>query len=124
MSLRRGSSQPTHSRSPRPTSIQRPGFAQSSKAHDLWASSCFTTKIFVRSLMVDAEHQGKGIGRRAVELLVAHLQTRPNARLLRTSCLPGSGSPEGFYLKLGFRPTGREVAGLPELALELPRPAA
>jgi diamine N-acetyltransferase len=75
---------------------------------------------FLWRLMVAAEHQGKGIGRRAVELLVAHLQTRPNARLLRTSCLPGPGWPEGFYFNLGFRPTGREVAGLPELAPELP----
>jgi diamine N-acetyltransferase len=79
---------------------------------------------FLWRLMVAGEHQGRGIGRRAIELLVAHLLTRPNARLLRTSCLPGTGSPERFYLKLGFRPTGRDVAGLPELALALPGPPA
>jgi diamine N-acetyltransferase len=25
--------------------------------------------------------------------------------------IPGEGGPEGFYLKLGFRPTGEEMGG-------------
>jgi len=75
---------------------------------------------FLWRLMVDSRHQGRGVGRRAIELLVAHLRSRPNARLLRTRCLPGPGSPEGFYQRLGFRPTGTVVEGLTELGLQLP----
>jgi hypothetical protein len=31
----------------------------------------------------------------------------------------GEGSPEGFYLRLGFRPTGEEPHGEIELSLNL-----
>jgi lactoylglutathione lyase len=74
-------------------------------------------------LMVDARHQGLGYGRRALGLLVDHVRTRPRAQTLLASCLPGPGSPEPFYRRLGFRPTGREVHGEIELALPLPAPA-
>ena len=56
--------------------------------------------------MIDARYQGRGYGRRAIELLIAHAQTRPGARALYTSCVPGDGSPCPFYENLGFRYTG------------------
>ena len=74
---------------------------------------------FLWRLMIDARYQRMGFGRRAVELLVAHVRTRPNANTLLTSCLPGEASAQGFYLKLGFTPTGREPGGEVELALRL-----
>ena len=61
---------------------------------------------FLWRLMVDDKYQGKGFARRAIELLVAHVKTRPNATKLLTSCVPGKGSPFNFYKKLGFEPTG------------------
>ena len=70
-------------------------------------------------LMIDARHQGLGFGRRAVENLVTHVRSRPSANTLLTSFHSGEGSPEGFYLKLGFQPTGRMVEGEHELALRL-----
>jgi diamine N-acetyltransferase len=70
-------------------------------------------------LMIDARYQGFGFGRRAIELLVDHVRTRPHARTLLTSCVPGAGSPEEFYRRLGFRPTGRERHGELELELSL-----
>jgi hypothetical protein len=36
-----------------------------------------------------------------------------------TSFRRGEGSPEAFYLKLGFLPTGQELHGEVELGLEL-----
>ncbi len=57
-------------------------------------------------LMVGGPYQGMGFGRRAVELLIDYVRTRPGAKELLTSCGLGEGSPEGFYLKVGFRRTG------------------
>ncbi len=74
---------------------------------------------FLWRLMVDESSQGLGIGRLAVEALVAHVQTRPKATRLLTSCKQGPGSPEGFYLKLGFVPMGTSSEGELELQLSL-----
>jgi diamine N-acetyltransferase len=56
--------------------------------------------------MIDARHQGKGFGARAMELLLAHVRGRPQATELKVSWMPGEGGPEGFYRRLGFEPTG------------------
>ncbi len=58
-------------------------------------------------LMVARPYQGMGFGRRAVNLLIDLMRTRPGAKELLTSCGLGEGSPEGFYLKLGFKHTGK-----------------
>lgn len=57
-------------------------------------------------LMIADGFQGRGYGRRAVGLLIEYVKTRPGASALMTSWVPGDGSPEPFYLKLGFVPTG------------------
>lgn len=75
-------------------------------------------EYFLWRLMIAGEHQGKGYGRRAMELLIEHVRTRPGARELLTSCVPGEGSPEGFYRSLGFEPTGEVDDG--ELVMRLP----
>ncbi len=61
---------------------------------------------FLWRFMIDARHQGRGYGARAIELLVGHVRTRPGATELKTSWVPGSGGPEPFYLRIGFEPTG------------------
>jgi diamine N-acetyltransferase len=61
--------------------------------------------------MIAGEPQGKGYGRRAMELLIEHVKTRPGAEELLLSYVPGEGSPEGFYRRLGFEPTGEENEG-------------
>ncbi|MDP9373863.1 MAG: GNAT family N-acetyltransferase [Chloroflexota bacterium] len=61
---------------------------------------------FLWRLMVAAEHQGKGYGRRAVAHLLDYVRTRPGARELLVSYVPGEGGPAGFYRRLGFEPTG------------------
>jgi diamine N-acetyltransferase len=62
-------------------------------------------------LLVDAGHQGKGYGRRAVELACDYVRTRPGATELLTSWVPGERGPEEFYRKLGFERTGEVEDG-------------
>ena len=74
-------------------------------------------EYFLWRFMVDAQHQGKGYGRRALELLIDHVKTRPNAKELFLSHVPGPGSPEGFYHQLGFEHTGEQAGE--ELVMKL-----
>ncbi len=62
-------------------------------------------------LMVDARFQGRGIGSRAVELLVDHVRTRPDARELYLSHVAGNQDAARLYQRLGFRYTGVEDEG-------------
>ena len=68
--------------------------------------------------MIGGDHQGKDYGRRAVELLLNCVKTRPGATKLLVSCVQGEGGPEDFYQKLGLEPTGKIYDG--ELGLVLP----
>jgi diamine N-acetyltransferase len=63
-------------------------------------------EYFLWRMMIDASYQGLGYGKKAMELFIEHVKTLPNATELVTSCVPGDGSPEGFYHGLGFRRTG------------------
>lgn len=63
-------------------------------------------KYFLWRLMVDQRYQGCGYGRRAVELLIEYVKTRPQATELFVSYVPGEGSPAQFYERLGFVDTG------------------
>ena len=63
-------------------------------------------EYFLWRLMIAGPYQGKGYGRKATELLVEYVKTRPAARELSTSYVPIEGGPEGFYRKMGFEPTG------------------
>lgn len=70
-------------------------------------------------LMIDGAHQGKGYGKRAVELLIDYVRTRPGARELLVSCVPGEGSPIPFYEGLGFVDQHRVEDGEHVYALKL-----
>lgn len=56
--------------------------------------------------MIGAEHQGKGYGYQALNLLIEHVRLRPQAQELTLSYVPGEGCPQPFYQKLGFVDTG------------------
>lgn len=64
------------------------------------------SEYFLWRMMVDARYQGMGFGRRAMELLIEHVRTRPGAAELCTSVVQAEGGPQGFYERLGFRLTG------------------
>ena len=72
--------------------------------------------------MIDADHQGCGYGRDALRLIIEHVRRLPHVNTFYTSFVPGEGSPEGFYRKLGFVPTGRVEDGEEILKLDLEPP--
>jgi diamine N-acetyltransferase len=63
-------------------------------------------EYFLWRLMIAGPYQGMGFGKRAIELLVDYVRTRPGAKELNVSCGEGEASPEEFYTKLGFKRTG------------------
>ena len=70
-------------------------------------------------LLVDRHFQGRGFGTAALDLVLEHVRTRPDARVLLTSHVVGPTSPVTFYLQYGFRLTGEVHEGEPLLELEL-----
>lgn len=76
---------------------------------------------FLWRLMVAAPYQRMGFARRAIDLLIEYVKTRPGATTLATSCGEGLGSPEGFYRRLGFVRDGKMYDD--EVGLSMPLPA-
>ena len=64
-------------------------------------------EYFLWRLMIAEPYHGRGYGRQAIQRLVEYVKTRPGAKELLVSYHEGEKSPKGFYLKLGFEPTGR-----------------
>ncbi|MCW3819821.1 GNAT family N-acetyltransferase [Micromonospora sp. DR5-3] len=75
--------------------------------------------FYLWRMLIDGRFQGRGHGRAALDAVVAHLRSRPGARELVTSVVPGEGSPLGFYLRYGFADTGKmfDHERVPRLAL-------
>lgn len=74
--------------------------------------------VFLWRFMIAGPHQGRGYGRMAVQRLLAHLRALGIPELY-TSCASGEASPEGFYRKLGFLPTGDWYGDEKEFVLRL-----
>ena len=70
-------------------------------------------------LNVAAEYQGRGVGAFAVTAVLDEARARGNTRATVLWVADHPASPEAFYLKLGFRPTGQvfydQVVGAIEL---------
>jgi diamine N-acetyltransferase len=73
---------------------------------------------FLWKLIIDRDHQRRGLGREVVTT-VADLVRAEGGTELMTSCVDEPGGPQEFYLGLGFVPTG-EVDGDGEVLLTLP----
>lgn len=56
--------------------------------------------------MLDHRYQHMGFGKRALDLLVEHVKTRPNATYLSLSYVPADDGPAEFYHRYGFVDTG------------------
>jgi diamine N-acetyltransferase len=80
-------------------------------------------QVGVWRLMVDARFQGRGVGRAAMALVLAHVRAKAVFSSLQLSYVPGPGCPEPFYRGLGFRPTGEMDGDEVVLALPLSAPA-
>jgi diamine N-acetyltransferase len=76
-------------------------------------------EYYLWRFMIDQQYQRRGYGRRAMEILIEHVKTRPKAKVFYTSCKKGKGGPEGFYIKMGFHHTGKEENGEYLLQMDL-----
>lgn len=83
------------------------------------ADSPEKAEYYLWRFMIDARYQGLGFGRKAMDLLIAHVRTRPNAAEFLLSCVQGDGSPQAFYEKIGFELTGAYEDGEAVMRLRL-----
>lgn len=74
---------------------------------------------FLWRLLIDERHQRKGYGTAALDAIVGYVRSRPNGAALLTSAGQGEGSPQPFYERYGFVPTGDLVDGEVVLRLDL-----
>jgi diamine N-acetyltransferase len=77
-----------------------------------------TPQVELWRFMIDARHQGRGIGRAAMLRVIEHVRGRGLFTSLSCSYVPGPGCPEAFYQGLGFEHTGSVKGG--EVVLSLP----
>ena len=56
--------------------------------------------------MIDERYQKMGFGRKAMELVLDYIRSRPNAKEVRLSYHLAEGGPNAFYQKTGFVDTG------------------
>lgn len=74
--------------------------------------------FYIWRFMVDARFQGKGVGGRALELLLDEARA-DGVEEVTLSVVPGEGSATGFYERYGFRATGKFEEGEAEMRLVL-----
>jgi diamine N-acetyltransferase len=70
-------------------------------------------------LLIDERHQRRGYGTAVLDEVVAYLRTRPGADVLWTSSGQGQGTPQPFYERYGFVPTGDTMDDEVVLRLDL-----
>ncbi len=63
-------------------------------------------KYYLWRFLIGAEHQGKGYGYQAMQLLIERVKQLPKATEMTLSYVPDEHSPQPFYQKLGFVDTG------------------
>lgn len=74
-------------------------------------------RYYLWRFMIDQRHQGLGFGKRAMDLVIDYVRSRPGADGLYLSYVPAEGGPEDFYKALGFVDTGRVHGGEVEALL-------
>ena len=74
------------------------------------ASDDIVGPYYLWRLLIDHRQQGKGYGGATLDAVADYVRSRPNGTVLLTSCAPGDGSPQPFYLRNGFTKTGGVMA--------------
>ena len=74
---------------------------------------------FLWRYMIDARYQKTGFGKRAMDLLLVYVRSRPRAYELTLSCHPGEEGPEPFYRRYGFALTGNMLGDEAEMRIDL-----
>jgi diamine N-acetyltransferase len=85
-------------------------------AHVMWAIDEDSSR-WIGGLVVDQQHQGRGIGRQVLVALIERLRQDPGCGPIRMSHHPTDLTSRTLFASLGFVPTGDEVDG--ELVMEL-----
>lgn len=70
-------------------------------------------------LMIAEEYQRMGFGTRTVELIIEHVCSQPNAKVLGVSVVPGEDGALEFYQRFGFVETGEIDEGEIVMKLDL-----
>lgn len=69
--------------------------------------------------MIDAKYQGRGYGRKALDLVIKRVRKRPRAKALTLSVVRAEGGAEAFYRMFGFDFTGKIEDGEHVMKLDL-----
>ena len=69
--------------------------------------------------MIDHRYQTNGFGFKAMELVLKHVRSLPNATHLHLSYVPADGDPSKFYAKFGFVDTDKWQGEQKIMTLEL-----
>ncbi len=88
-------------------------------AETLAADPTLVGPYFLWRLLIDDRQQRRGYGTAALDALVSYVRDRPGADALLTSAGQGEGSPQPFYERYGFVPTGEIHEGEVVLRLDL-----
>ena len=83
------------------------------------ATDCDPDTVMLWRFMIGEQHQRRGFGRGAMDLLADHVRSRPGISRFATTYVLGPGGPAGFYRSLGFVETGRIVDGETEAVIAL-----
>ena len=85
--------------------------------HVMWAWDDEDGAPWIGGMVVDADHQGLGIGRATVITLARWLLRRPDTSVVRLSVDEGNQDARRLYASVGFGDTGRQEEG--EVVLEV-----
>jgi len=75
----------------------------------MWGYDAEDDSYWIGGFVIDAEHQGKGYGRAAMEALLDHLAKQPGYREAALSYEPENTAARRLYASLGFVETGERV---------------
>lgn len=75
----------------------------------MWGFDAQEESYWIGGLVIDAEHQGKGYGRAAMEALLDHLAAQPGYREAALSCDAENTVARRLYASLRFVETGERA---------------
>ena len=76
---------------------------------------------FLWRLLIDERFQRRGYGTATLDAIAGYVRERANGHVLLTSASQGEGSPQPFYERYGFVPTGDVMEDEVVLRLDLRR---
>ncbi|MES2615229.1 MAG: GNAT family N-acetyltransferase, partial [Bdellovibrionota bacterium] len=95
------------------------GFYMTIQCNDLFEYEDGIEQPFLWRFMIDKNYQSKGFGKKALISIIEKIKQDYEAKILLTSCISKKGSPEEFYLKIGFKKTFDKIQNENILKLEL-----